>query len=132
MVQHLHLDGVSNKYIDCFRHISPKWKIWIKSVVGSICRSGQAFPISYCYPFREPKPYQQEHDDLLITAELLAYWKEHFCKHSFLHASSVTVNMYRWAAVDLKNCQLLHSHSSMHGQEWVFASCYTLLFVAVV
>lgn len=129
MVQHLHLDRVGNKYIDCLRHISPKWKTWIKRLV-SICRSGQAFSISCCYPFREVKPYQQERCDLLIAAELVAHCKEHLCKHPFPRASGVLVNMYRWAEADLKYRSPPYSHSSNHRQQWVFSSCYTLLFVA--
>lgn len=49
--------------------------------------------------------------DLLITEKLVEYCKEHLCKHSFLHATSVLVNMYQQTSTDLKNCKSTYSHS---------------------
>lgn len=90
----------------------------------------KVFLFSTALPSENLSPINKD-TDLLITAELVEYCKEHLCKHSLLHATSVLVNMYQQIGIDLKNCKPMDSHSSMYGQERVFASCYRLFVVVV-
>lgn len=87
----------------------------------------KVFLFSTALPSENLSPINKN-TDLLITAELVEYCKEHLCKHSFLHATSVLVNMYQQTGIDL-NCKPMYSHSSMYGQERVFASCYRLFLL---